>query len=181
MLSTSVSWGDTIPRGFGNLIFVKANVLNTILASPSHTEKIYFRMSFGIRYFFLCICCIFICSSFVRCVNNLLLAVKKSLILYGKTAQLRFLFIFRWSQFFFLVLHIKLSPLLLIYYNVTAGLKIKKQSLSKRHSPYTEESLWEVLVIRVSLQSIYYFSRVHSSEYLIFLYTGRVLWQNYYL
>lgn len=76
---------------------------------------------------------------------------------------------------FFLVLHIKLSPLLLVYYNGTAGLKIKKQSLSRRHSAYTEENLRGALVIRVSLGSIYCFRQVHNFECLIFPYTGRVL------
>lgn len=84
-----------------------------------------------------------------------------------------------YSLFFFL--HIKLSPLLLVSQRGIANLKIKKQSLSRSHSAYTEVRLGEAQVIRVCLQNIYFFKQVYNFQCLIFLCSGRALWQKYYL
>lgn len=153
--------------------------MNSILSSHSHKERIYFRTSFGIRLFFLVHILYFylflVCWVFQQFITG---RKKKVIFCMSKQHNLeRFLFTFRGNQSFFLFLHIKLSLLLLVYCNGTAGLKIKKQSLSRRHSAYTEENLWGALVIRVSLQSIHCFRQIHNFEYLIFLYPG-VLWQN---
>lgn len=87
---------------------------------------------------------------------------------------------------FFLFLYLKLSPLLLVSHNGTAKIKIKKQSLSRKHSAHRKPGSAQCKSGKTGtnclLQNIHFFRQIYNyfspSQ---FCTLGRALRLKYYL